>query len=212
MSTTDESGDTPDTTAESTDEHELPRHFALLASGPATKVRKECETITEREELEEVKVSRRIDTLEEFSTFYGARQNKHWKQKVIGYVLEDSSDGVAYQYDSRDWSVEIDGRVEAFRGVIDVLDDPDLDVGVTRMTDSARADIAKRLAEYHLSMTVTDSRGRDGAFADLADDCHSAPMFGPGATLSWLDAKHGGGTLDARYAKQLADQLGDSDD
>lgn len=216
MSTEAESGDTPDTESDADEQtdHELPRAFIVEASGPATKTTAVSENIREQEDVDELSISRRIETLEEFSQYYHVRNHTSLKEKVINAILKDETDPTttAYRYDAADWSVQVDGRVGAFLGVIDVLEDEDIDVGMgtKTMSNTKRADIAKGLADLHVGM-LQDSKTPKSAFDSLADNCHQSPLFGPGATLAYLDAKHGAGERLDRYVRRFADDLEEND-
>lgn len=188
-------------------EAELPRSFLVRASGPVTKETAVSETVTERDETT-MAISRRLETLAEFSTFYDVRSRSGWKAVVIKHLLEtEGEDHVEYSFDAGEWDVLADGRVEAYRGVIDVLADPDLDIGATSPSGTKRADVARELADLHVGLVHTDVKSEDRAFETLVEDCHREDLFGPGATIAFLDAKHGAGEPFAGYLERFAEEV-----
>lgn len=189
-----ESATEADTAADQTDdstETPLPRSFRIRAGGPVTKTTAVTESITECDETT-IQLSRRVTNLDEFARFYDVRTRSNWKRRIIQYLLAtEGTDHVDYDVDPSEWRVCIDGRVEAYRGVIEVLADPDLDISATTMTDTAHAAIARELADLHVGLVHTEVKSEDDAFARLARECHREELFGNGATLAHLDAIHG---------------------
>lgn len=173
--------------ATESDDVELPRSFLVEASGPVEKVTQVSDGLSEREQTE-VSIVRHADTLSAFDAFYSERNKRSWKTNVVQRLLsEEALEDVVYEFDATEWDVQIDGRVGAFRGVIDTLADPDLEIGDPYTNDGNYSQV---LTDLHRSVATTETRDEDEAFADLVDDCRQSPLFGPGAAIAKLDAKH----------------------
>lgn len=166
----------------------LQRPFLVEASGPATKRTSVSSGLSEREETE-LSIVRRAGTLAAFDAFYEQRNKRSWKTNIVEKLLsEEVPENVVYEFDADDWNVQIDGRVVAFHGVIGALADPELDTGGDPAMGDA--DYSRDLVELHRSLMRSGPYDEADAFADLVDNCRQSPLFGPGAAIATLDAKH----------------------
>lgn len=159
----------------------LPRSFLVEGSGPVTVIRDRGD-VTERTEGD-VSISRRLETLEGFATFWSFRDLKHWKRNAIREVLEDQEDNsLRYEIDDdqlEQWDVQVDGRVEAFIGVAETILDG-------KVPDDFEA------PNQHFLGYVDNPSGRDvdGMTLDFAKGLKESPLWGPGARLAELVVRH----------------------
>lgn len=199
---TESNGDQP---AADADDVELSRPFLVEASGPVTKRTRVSGGLVETEETE-VSIIRRAGTLEAFDAFYSEHNTRDWKKNVIQRLLsEEAPEDVVYEFHADDWDVQVDGRVDAFRGVIDVLADADLETGGDPRMGGA--DYSSKLVSYHHSLTEAETLDEDEAFAKVVDDCRQSPLFGPGAAIAELDAKHSARKDLEGYVEQLLEDV-----
>lgn len=176
-----------DQPAAESDDVELRRPFLVEASGPAEKIAHVTGSLAEREETE-ISIVRSIETLAEFDAFYAERRKTDWKTNVVERLLsEESPENVGYEFHADEWDVQVDGRVDAFRGVIDALADPDLDTGGDPCMGDA--DYCRNLVEIR-DLVESERYDEDEGFADLVENCRQSPLFGPGAAIAKMDARH----------------------
>lgn len=189
------------------DKTPLPRSFLVEASGPATKRTRVTGDLAESDETT-VEIQHRIETLEEFDRFYEARDKRHWKAVVVKTLLTEAApEGVIYEFDADEWDVVVNGRVKSYRGVVEALGDDELEIGATNPTQARNGDVSLQLANYHIALVHTETMDQDEVFAKLADDCSKEALFGYGATIAKLDAKHGERENLAAYADALLEAV-----
>ncbi|MFC6763556.1 hypothetical protein [Natrinema soli] len=203
--TTAQPAETPDE-AQSTDyTTPLPRRFLATASGPVDRITDYGDETTERVRAD-ISIEYSIETLEEFATFWSFRDYRSWKRVALEALLEEQEpDAVTYAIDEDDlkeWDVTIDGRVEAFAGLVETMAD------YTGRDPSYRDAIPHRIAARINGLT--DGRQTtDDVLTEFADELHRAELWGPGAHLTLLNVKHAHHEDIEQLAASLARSLSD---
>ncbi|SFS63444.1 hypothetical protein [Halostagnicola kamekurae] len=183
MSTEADDTDVADTiNSDTTEGTALPRSFLVEGAGPVTVVREHGD-ITERTEGE-VSITRRLETLDEFAQFWRFRDLRNWKRNAIREVLESrENELLRYVIDDEQleaWSVQVDGRVQAFVGVAETIVGGQIDPKSVTAADH-------RFESYLRNNTGKDA---DELTLEFAKDLKGSPLWGPGARLAELVVRH----------------------
>ncbi|QCC60776.1 hypothetical protein NP511_02205 [Natrinema thermotolerans] len=159
----------------------LPRSFLVEGSGPVTVVRDQGDVVERTEG--EVTISRRLETLEGFATFWNFRDLKNWKRNAIREVLEDHEDDITRYVISDEqleqWDVQADGRAQAFTGVAETIVD-----------DEVSDDFEAPSQHFLAYVDNPADRDVDEMTLDFAGDLKTSPLWGPGARLAELVVRH----------------------
>lgn len=211
----DASGDEqPDSADEKTAETPLPDPLHVYAEGPVTANERPSDSVTETWDRT-VRIDRTVDTLEDFGNLYDLRNKSNWKRSVIAYLLDREDPDVRYTISSdylEEWTVTVDGRVEAYNGIVDVLADPESDIGVESGEYVKVADLPRELAQYNYDLVhPPDPCDWDNIGNKLFRDLVGSPLFGPGADLARINREHGVGNDIAPYLDDLVDDLREND-
>lgn len=183
----------------------LPRRFLATASGPVTRITDHSDEMTERVRAD-ISIEYSIETLEEFATFWEFRDYRSWKRAALEALLErQEPDAVTYAVDEDDleeWDVTVDGRVEAFAGLVETMAD------YTGRDPSCRDTIPHRIAARINGLT--DGRQTtDDILTEFADKLHQAELWGLGAHLALLNVRHAHHEPIEQQAETLARTLSD---
>ncbi|WP_160064539.1 hypothetical protein [Natronorubrum halalkaliphilum] len=183
---------------EAVDVTALPRSFLVEGSGPVTVVRDHGD-VTERTEGE-VSISRRLETLDGFATFWAFRDLRNWKRNAIREVLEDHEDGSLRYVISDDqleqWDVQVDGRAQAFIGVAETIVDGEV-------ADNFEA------PDHRFESYAQNPSGRDvdEMTLDFAKDLKTSPLWGPGTRLAELTIRHSKRDELEHYVGELLEEV-----
>lgn len=184
--TTAQPAETPDEAQSTSETTPLPRRFLVTASGLVTRITDHGNETTEHVRAE-IAIEHSIETLEEFATFWDFRDLRSWKQAVLEVLLErQEPDAVTYAVDEDDleaWDATVDGRIEAFAGLVETM------VDYTGRDLSCRDTILHRIASR--INALTDGRQTtDDVLKEFADELSRAELWGHGAHLDLLNVKH----------------------
>ncbi|WP_306060418.1 hypothetical protein [Natronococcus wangiae] len=172
--TTAQPAETPDEAQSISETPPLPRRFLATASGPVTRITDYGDETTERVRAD-ISIEHSIETLEEFTTFWGFRDLRSWKQAALKALLErQEPDAVTYAVNEDDleaWDVTVDGRIEAFAGLVETMAD------YTGRDPSCRDTIPHRIASR--INALTDGRQTtDDVLKEFADELSRAELWG----------------------------------
>ncbi|GAB3669589.1 hypothetical protein [Halopiger thermotolerans] len=187
---------------EGVDETVLPRSFLVEGSGPVTVVRDQGDVVERTEG--EISISRRLETLEGFATFWYFRDLRNWKRNAIREVLkEQEDDSLRYAISDeqlKEWDVQVDGRAEAFIGVAETIVDGEVS------DDFDEPD--QRFLGY---VDNVGNRDVDEMTLDFAKDLKLSDLWGPGVRLAELVVRHANREDLEGYTEALLDELEDDD-
>lgn len=227
MSAENDTGDDAGTTDDApTDEHappELSRGFVVQASGPVTATATRSANVVEETEATAT-LERRITDPVLAANLYELHNRQNAKAHAIRLLLneENADDGVSYDLTTdqvEEWTFEVDGAVAAFRDAMETwatwLTAED---GITGMSGTKHSDLGKKLADKAAKWAdgITTVGSADdphtGALKDVTEHLHRSEIWGPGASLAYMDARN---TLredvSGKYAEQLHDALTEAD-
>ncbi|MFC6764599.1 hypothetical protein [Natrinema soli] len=200
--TTAQPAETPDEAQSLGETTPLPRRFLATASGPVDRITDYGDETTERVRAD-ISIEYSIKTLEEFATFWSFRDYRSWKRAAL--LERQEPDAVTYAVDEDDleaWEVTVDGRVEAFTGLVKTMADYD------GRDPSCRDAIPHRIAARINGLT--DGRQTtDDVLTEFADELHRAELWGLGAHLTLLNARHAHHEPIEQQAVTLARTLSD---
>ncbi|TYL37273.1 hypothetical protein CV102_18385 [Natronococcus pandeyae] len=187
----------------------LPRRFLATAGEPVTRITDHSDETTERVRVN-ISIEYSIETLEEFTTFWGFCDLRSWKRAALEALLgKQEPDTVTYAVDEDDleeWNVQVDGRVEAFAGLVETMADYTGSKPLTR--DAIPHRIAGRING------LTDGRrSTNDVLGGFADELSRAELWGAGAYLTLLNVRHAHyediEQLTATIARTLGDDGGE---
>ncbi len=197
--------ETPDEAQSIGETTPLPRRFLATASGPVDRITDYGDETTERVHAD-ISIEYSIETLEEFATFWSFRDYRSWKRAALEALLErQEPDAVTYAVDEDDlekWDVTVDGRVEAFAGLVETMAD------YTGRDPSCRDALPHQIAAR--INALTDGRQTtDDVLTEFADELHHAELWGLGAHLALLNVRHAHHEPIEQQAATLARTLSD---
>ncbi|WP_306061035.1 hypothetical protein [Natronococcus wangiae] len=203
--TTAQPAETPDEAQSIGETTPLPRRFLATASGPVTRITDHGDETTERVRAE-ISIEHSIETLEEFTTFWNFRDLRSWKQAALESLLEKQEpDAVTYavnEDDLEEWDVTVDGRVEAFAGLIETMAD-------YTGRDPACRDVVPHRIAARINGLTDGRRSTDDVLEEFADELSRAELWEPGAHLTLLNVKHAHHEDIEQLAASLARTLSD---